>query len=106
MREKGGSGTFARRIEEALTPLLFYAFVIPTLYLSLCNKSLTFGLYHSSLLIFIPPYPHLSPGVLAPRKCISHSKIFLLKNDKHVTLIRVGCPIYVTHATHVPLILY
>lgn len=41
MREKGGSGTFARRMEEALAPLLFFLFVILPLYLSITNPSLS-----------------------------------------------------------------
>lgn len=60
MREKRGSGTFARRMEEALAPLLFFLFVILPLYLSITNPPLSVShswpLHSSqnSLLSFIP----------------------------------------------------
>lgn len=50
MREKRGSGTFARRMEEALAPLLVFLFVILPLYLSITNPLLSISLLATTFL--------------------------------------------------------
>lgn len=51
MRAKRGSGTFARRMEEALAPLLFLLFVILPLYHSITNPPLSLSSNTQPLLV-------------------------------------------------------
>lgn len=82
--KKWGSGTFARRMEEALAPLLFFLFVILPLYLSITNPSLsvslTLGCYishknHSASLDFISAYPYLHYLPACPSTLVNLSSI-------------------------------
>lgn len=101
MREKRGSGTFARRMEEALAPLLFFLFVF--LPLSLYYKSFTLCLSHAWLLHFsqksvsvsldfIPPYPCICSLPVSPCTLVNVSEFFplALKNPKCFTPCQVG----------------
>lgn len=96
MRAKRGSGTFARRMEEALAPLLVFLFVIRPLYLSITNPSLPLTLTlltkHPESPDFILVRPSTAALILSFCERLNPDRFLLL--TLHLLLISVISPLH------------